>query len=178
MLSAVLFTAITLAKAVRSDRVIRAIPNTPALIGEGIAGLFASNAVFQEDRAAVERVLEPTGETLWVDQEADLDAVTALSGSGPAYVFLFLEAMVNAAVDMGLRADQGRRLAEATFKGAAALSGASHHETLKDLRARVTSKGGTTHAALCVLEEAGLKGVVVSAVRAAQMRARELAAGG
>ena len=162
-----------IARATGSERVVRAMPNTPALIGEGIAGLFARAAVTAGDRAAIERVLAPTGETLWVAQEADLDAVTALSGSGPAYVFFFLEAMMQAAADMGLDPAQGRRLAEATFKGATALARASD-EPPATLRARVTSKGGTTYAAITAMEAAGVKPAIVAALRAAQARANEL----
>jgi pyrroline-5-carboxylate reductase len=162
-----------IARASGSERVVRAMPNTPALIGEGIAGLFARAAVTSDDRAAVERVLAPTGETLWVAQESDLDAVTALSGSGPAYVFFFLEAMMQAAADMGLSPEQGRRLAQATFKGATALARASE-EAPETLRARVTSKGGTTHAAITSMEAAGVKPAIVAALRAAQARAKAL----
>jgi pyrroline-5-carboxylate reductase len=162
-----------IARATGSERVVRAMPNTPALIGEGIAGLFARAAVTPADRGLIERVLAPTGETLWVAQEADLDAVTALSGSGPAYVFFFLEAMAQAAADMGLSAEQGRRLAEATFKGATALARASD-ETPETLRSRVTSKGGTTYAAISAMEASGVKPAIVAALRAAQVRAREL----
>ena len=161
------------AHATGSQRVVRAMPNTPALIGEGIAGLFARTAVTADDRAAIERVLAPTGETLWVARENDLDAVTALSGSGPAYVFFFLEAMMQAAADMGLDPAQGRRLAQATFKGATALARASD-ETPETLRSRVTSKGGTTHAAITAMEAAGVKPAIVAALRAAQARAKEL----
>jgi pyrroline-5-carboxylate reductase len=163
----------SIAHATGSERVVRAMPNTPALIGEGIAGLFARAAVTAADRAAIETVLAPTGETLWVAQEADLDAVTALSGSGPAYVFFFLEAMMQAAADMGLGAEQGRRLAQATFKGATSLARASD-EAPETLRARVTSKGGTTYAAITAMEAAGVKPAIVQALRAAQARAREL----
>ena len=162
-----------LARATGSERIVRAMPNTPALIGEGIAGLFARAAVTADDRAAIERVMAPTGETLWVAQEGDLDAVTALSGSGPAYVFFFLEAMMQAAADMGLSAEQGRRLAQATFKGATALARASD-EPPETLRARVTSKGGTTHAAITSMEAAGVKPAIVQALRAAQARAKTL----
>jgi len=162
-----------IARATGGERVVRAMPNTPALIGEGIAGLFARAAVTPADRAAVERVLAPTGETLWVAQESDLDAVTALSGSGPAYVFFFLEAMMQAALAMGLDEAQGRRLAQATFKGATALARASD-ETPATLRSRVTSKGGTTHAAITSMEAAGVKPAIVAALRAAQARATEL----
>ena len=156
-----------------SERVVRSMPNTPALIGEGIAGLFARAAVTAADRAAVERVLAPTGETLWVAQESDLDAVTALSGSGPAYVFFFLEAMMRAAADMGLDPEQGRRLAQATFKGATALARASD-EPPETLRARVTSKGGTTYAAITAMESADVKAKFKAAIRAAHQRAAEL----
>src|SRR5262245_42734793 len=97
-----------------STRVVRAMPNTPALIGQGITGLFALPAVNAAERETVQALLAPTGATLWVAQEADLDAVTALSGSGPAYVFYFIEAMVEAAQRLGLSAEQGRQLALAT----------------------------------------------------------------
>jgi len=162
-----------IARATGSERVVRAMPNTPALIGEGIAGLFARTAVTARDQATIKALLASTGETLFVEHEADLDAVTAISGSGPAYVFFFLEAMALAAADMGLSAEQGRRLAEATFKGATALARASQ-ETPETLRARVTSEGGTTHAAISVLEVAGVKQTIIAAVLAAQMRAHEL----
>ena len=160
-------------RATGSERVVRSMPNTPALIGEGIAGLFARAAVSDADRAAVEAVLAPTGESLWVADEADLDAVTALSGSGPAYVFFFVEAMMQAAVAMGLDAGQGRRLALATFKGATSLARASD-DPPETLRARVTSKGGTTHAAITAMEAAGVKPAIVQAVLAAQARAKAL----
>jgi pyrroline-5-carboxylate reductase len=162
-----------IAAATGSQRVVRAMPNTPALIGEGIAGLFALDAVTPVDRATVEAVLAPTGDTLWVAHEKDLDAVTALSGSGPAYVFFFIEAMTQAAADMGLDAAQGRRLALATFKGATALAIASG-EPPETLRARVTSRGGTTHAAVTAMEAAGVKPAIVQALRAAQARAVEM----
>ncbi len=163
----------SIARATGSERVVRAMPNTPALIGEGIAGLFARAAVTADDRATIEAVLAPTGETLWVAQESDLDAVTALSGSGPAYVFFFIEAMMQAAADMGLDAGQGRRLALATFKGATSLARASD-EPPETLRARVTSKGGTTYAAITSMETAGVKPAIVQALRAAQARAKEM----
>jgi pyrroline-5-carboxylate reductase len=154
-------------------RVVRAMPNTPALIGRGIAGLFASEGVSAEQRAAVEALFAPTGRTLWVAREQDLDAVTALSGSGPAYVFYLLEAMVQAGVELGLPAAQARELAIATFDGAAALAGASA-ETPQTLRAQVTSKGGTTHAAISVLDQADVQASFVRALHAAAARAREL----
>jgi pyrroline-5-carboxylate reductase len=160
-------------RATGAQRVVRAMPNTPALIGQGIAGLFARDAVTSDERRQVEAVLAPTGRTLWVAREADLDAVTALSGSGPAYVFYFVEAMVQAALEMGLSAEQGKQLALATFTGAAALAQASD-DPPELLRERVTSRGGTTHAALRSLEESGVKTAFVKALKAAQQRAREL----
>ncbi len=162
-----------IARATGTQRVVRAMPNTPALIGQGIAGLYARESVTAPERAQVEAVLASTGRTLWVAREADLDSVTALSGSGPAYVFYFVEAMVQAAQDMGLTADQGKQLALATFAGATALAQASA-ESPGVLRERVTSKGGTTHAALLALEAGGVQAVIIKALKAAQQRAREL----
>jgi pyrroline-5-carboxylate reductase len=162
-----------IAKATGSDRVVRSMPNTPALIGQGIAGLYARPGVTAADRALVEQVLAPTGATLWVGDEADLDAVTALSGSGPAYVYYFVEAMMQAAVEMGLSDAQGRELALATFAGATALA-QQGDEAPSVLRERVTSKGGTTHAAITSLDADRVKAAFVKAMKAAQQRAKEL----
>jgi pyrroline-5-carboxylate reductase len=162
-----------LCRALRTERVVRAMPNTPALIGQGISALYAPAAVSTAERAQTERVLQATGSTLWVDAEVDLDAVTALSGSGPAYVFYFIEAMMQAAVEMGLSVEVGRRLALATFSGATALAQASP-ETPATLRDRVTSKGGTTQAALQYMQKHSVKAAFVQALKAAQRRAREL----
>jgi len=162
-----------IARASGSERVVRAMPNTPALIGQGISGLYARVAVSAAERTQVAAVLAPTGQTLWVDREEDLDAVTALSGSGPAYVFYFIEAMMTAAQQMGLSAPQGKQLALATFAGATQLA-ATSDEPPQVLRERVTSKGGTTHAALTSLEAAGVKDAFIRALAAAQQRAREL----
>ena len=156
-----------------TERVVRSMPNTPALIGRGIAGLFGRPAASDADRAMVESVLAPTGECVWVSREDDLDAVTALSGSGPAYVFYFVEAMMQAAAEMGLSEAQGRQLALATFSGAAALAQGSA-DAPSVLRERVTSKGGTTHAAIAALEAAGVKEAFVRALHAARVRAKEL----
>jgi pyrroline-5-carboxylate reductase len=129
--------------------------------------------VTRADRALVEEVLAPTGQTLWVDKEADLDAVTALSGSGPAYVFYFVEAMMQGAREMGLTEQQGKQLAIATFAGATELAQRSDDPPAV-LRERVTSKGGTTYAALTSLEEAGVKQAFINALKAARHRATEL----
>jgi pyrroline-5-carboxylate reductase len=159
--------------ATQGHRVVRAMPNTPAFIGRGIAGLFATAATSAEDRISVEQVLAPTGTTLWVQREADLDAVTALSGSGPAYVYYFLEAMIQAAGEMGLTTEQGRLLAIQTFAGATALASQST-ESLATLRERVTSRGGTTYAALMSLDKDAVKAAFVRALHAARKRAEEL----
>ena len=163
----------SLVEATGTERVVRAMPNTPALIGQGIAGLFARAAASAADRVEAETVLAPTGQVLWVAREADLDAVTALSGSGPAYVFYFIEAMMQAGVEMGLSPEQGKCLALATFAGATALAAASNDPPAL-LRERVTSRGGTTHAALSSLEADGVKAAFVKALKAARQRALEL----
>ena len=165
----------TIVAATGSPRVVRAMPNTPALIGRGIAALYARAEVDAAGRAQAEQVLAATGSTLWVAREADLDAVTALSGSGPAYVFFFLEAMVQAGTEMGLPADQSRQLAQETFAGAAALAMQSS-DSPATLRERVTSKGGTTHAAITSLEASGVKAAFVQALHAARRRAAKLGA--
>lgn len=162
-----------IAQASGSTRVVRAMPNTPALIGRGIAGLYARPEVSAAERAEVEALLAPTGQTLWVAHEQDLDAVTAISGSGPAYVFYVVEAMIAAGVEMGLAPEQARRLALATFDGAAALAVQSG-DAPAVLRERVTSKGGTTFAALQSLQADGVQAAFVRAVKAAGARAREL----
>lgn len=158
-----------------SQRIVRAMPNTPALIGQGITGLFARAGVSQADRQWVDSVVSVTGQHFWLEDESKLDAVTAISGSGPAYVFYFLEAMVQAALDMGLSDDEARSLATATFAGSTALAAAST-EPLALLRDRVTSKGGTTYAALTHMEGANIKAEFVTAMRAAQARAKEMGA--
>jgi pyrroline-5-carboxylate reductase len=158
---------------VGTDRVVRCMPNTPALVGQGITGLFACPSVTPADQKLVEQVIGTTGQFIWVQQESQLDAVTALSGSGPAYVFYFLEAMTEAGLGMGLSAEQAYQLAVATFSGASSLA-ASSYETPEVLRQRVTSKGGTTYAALTAMEAAGIKPAFVKAMQAAEQRAREL----
>jgi pyrroline-5-carboxylate reductase len=149
------------------------MPNTPALIGQGMTALFARPAASADDRATVEQVLRPTGELLWVEREELLDAVTALSGSGPAYVFFFIEAMTAAAIEMGLSAGQAQRLAIGTFAGASALAQRSD-EPPAVLRERVTSKGGTTHAAITSMQSDAVDALFAKALRAARDRAKEL----
>jgi len=156
-----------------TERIVRSMPNTPALVGKGMTALYARPGVGAPDKTQVERVIATTGEYLWVDEERHLDAVTALSGSGPAYVFYFLEAMVRAGGEMGLPPEQARRLAVATFAGASELARASS-EPLQVLRERVTSKGGTTYAALASLEGDKVQASFVKALHAACRRAGEL----
>ncbi len=158
---------------VGTDRVVRCMPNTPALVGQGMTALYPCPTVTEEDKALVAQVVGTTGQYLWVAQESQLDAVTALSGSGPAYVFYFLEAMTEAGVGMGLSPAQAYQLAVATFSGAASLAAAST-ETPEVLRQRVTSKGGTTYAALTAMESSGVKPAFIQAMQAAELRAREL----
>ena len=163
----------SIARWLDTERIVRAMPNTPALIGQGITALFARPAVTGADRQAVEAVIATTGEHLWLDDEKQLDAVTALSGSGPAYVFYFIEAMIQAGMDMGLDRAQAHQLAVATFVGASALAHASQ-EPPDVLRDRVTSRGGTTYAALSAMEKMGIKQQFMRAIDAARQRAGEL----
>ena len=156
-----------------TQRIVRAMPNTPALVGLGMTGLMARAAVSADDRALVERVVCTTGELVWVNVESDLDAVTAISGSGPAYVFYFLEAMRDAGAKMGLAPEVAQQLAIGTFLGAATLAQRSS-DPLQTLRERVTSKGGTTYAAITSMESAGVKTKFEEALFAAQKRAEEL----
>jgi len=163
----------TIAGWLGTQRIVRAMPNTPALVGQGQTALFARLAVSAADRLTVELVMEPTGEFLWLSEEAQLDAVTALSGSGPAYVFYFIEAMIDAGADMGLNREQARQLAVGTFVGASILA-RDAAEPPGVLRERVTSRGGTTHAALMSLEQDDVKARFMRAIGAARARAREL----
>ena len=156
-----------------TERIVRSMPNTPALIGKGMTALYARDAVTPGDKLAVESVIETTGEFVWLDDEAQLDAVTALSGSGPAYVFYFIEAMVEAGMAMGLSREQAHKLAVGTFVGSSALANASD-EPPETLRARVTSKGGTTYAAITSMEQDNVKNLFMRAMHAAKQRAREL----
>ncbi len=153
--------------------IVRVMPNTPALIGSGASGLFANARVDAAQRDMAESILRAVGVTVWVDAEQGIDAVTALSGSGPAYFFLVMEALIDAAVDAGLTVEQARLLTLETAVGAAkmALEG---EEGPAVLRQRVTSPGGTTEAAVKVMEDAGIRGIFNQAIAAAARRAREL----
>lgn len=155
------------------ERIVRAMPNTPALVLAGITGLYAARSVDANDRNRAEQVMNAAGDTLWVDREEQLDAITAVSGSGPAYVFYFIEALQQAATDLGFDAATARRLALQTFSGAVTLARESADDPAV-LRARVTSKGGTTERALQELERSAVATAIVRAVRGAAERSREL----
>lgn len=152
---------------------VRSMPNTPALIGAGIAGLCAAPTVDREGRETAEKILRAVGSVLWVDDESLMDVVTAVSGSGPAYVFYFIEAIQKAGAELGLPADTARRLAVETFVGAARLAEASS-EPVDELRMRVTSKGGTTAAAIEAFNTQGVDAGIAAGVAAAAARGREL----
>ena len=154
-------------------RIVRVMPNTPALALAGVSGLHAGRAVNAAGRAAAERVLGAVGKTLWLEREDDLDAVTAVSGSGPAYVYYFIEALERAARELGLAADAAHILSLETFAGAVKLA-AQAGEPPETLRSRVTSKGGTTERALASLDADRVKDAIVRAVKAAAERSREL----
>jgi len=154
-------------------RLLRCMPNTPALIGMGVAALYAAPGVTAAERGRAQTVLEAVGRTVWVEDEALLDPVTAVSGSGPAYVFYFIEAMEEAARSLGLAPEVARTLVVETVRGAAELAARSD-EPAATLRERVTSKGGTTEAALASMNRDGVKDALVRAVQAASARGREL----
>jgi len=154
-------------------RIVRAMPNTPALVNAGIAGLWAAPAVGDVARERAADVLRAGGAVVWFDDESSLDAVTAVSGSGPAYVFYLLEAMEQAGVAVGLAAADARKLAYATVAGSVALARASDADPAT-LRAQVTSKGGTTARAVDTLDARGVKDAFVAAIRAAASRATEM----
>jgi pyrroline-5-carboxylate reductase len=177
---------ISVAAGIRADRlqhwlgkgiaVVRAMPNRPALIGAGASGLYADASVAAASRQLAEQVLGSTGLIVWVNHEDDIDAVTALSGSGPAYFFRLAELMAAAGVELGLDAQVARQLAAQTLAGAGQLVAAETQPDLARMRAEVTSKGGTTEAALNSFASQGFDRLVAAAMAAAAQRSRELAA--
>jgi len=154
---------------------VRCMPNRPALIGAGITALFAAAEVPAASRAAADRILAACGPTVWVPEESQLDVVTAVSGSGPAYVFLLIECLESAGIELGLDPATARRLAVETAHGAGRMA-AESPDSPAELRAQVTSKGGTTAAALQVLDTAGVRAIFAAAVAAGARRSSELAA--
>ncbi len=155
------------------DKLVRAMPNTPALIGAGVTGLYALPSVSEAERLGAERIMNAVGSSLWVSEEEQIDAVTALSGSGPAYVFYFIEALQQVAAELGFSARQARHLSIETVLGSAKLAALSE-EPASVLRERVTSKGGTTEAALSEMNRLGLKEAIVAGVKAAHARSGEI----
>lgn len=154
-------------------RVVRTMPNTPALIGAGITGLCADPSVDHEGRDVADRILAAVGRTVWIEDEAQMDAVTAVSGSGPAYVFYFIEALEAAAQKLGFSDEAARLLAIETFLGASRLAAGSP-DPVTVLRQRVTSKGGTTEAALAAFDVEAVRTGIERGVFAAAARGREL----
>ena len=163
----------SIARWLSTERVVRAMPNTPALIGRGITALYARPGVTENEQYQVGQIIRTTGEFLWVDAEEKLDAVTAISGSGPAYVYYFMEAMTAAGAGMGLTREQAYKLTVSTFIGASELAHSSN-EPPEILRQRVTSKGGTTHSAITAMDESGIKARFQHALNAAYHRSQEL----
>ena len=155
------------------QQLVRCMPNTPALIGAGITGLFAETAVGREGRETAEKIMRAVGNTLWIESEAQMDAVTAVSGSGPAYVFYFIEALEQSAQALGFDAATARLLAVETFVGASRLA-EQGNVPVSVLRERVTSKGGTTEAALTSFDASGINAAIQKGVEAAVARGRQL----
>jgi pyrroline-5-carboxylate reductase len=156
------------------SKLVRCMPNTPALVGAGVTGMLALDGATVDDRALAETMLASVGKVVWVKDDAAIDAVTALSGSGPAYVFLFIEALIAGGQAVGLTADQARDLALGTLAGASKLA-VEAEDPPSVLREKVTSKGGTTAAALQVFNDGDFMGLVARAMAAASRRSRELA---
>jgi pyrroline-5-carboxylate reductase len=157
-----------------SNRYIRCMPNTPALIGRGVTALYADLPSNHPDKTIAQSIMDCVGKSLWLTREEDMDAVTAVSGSGPAYVFRMIEAMQDAALALGLSAEDSRLLVIETLRGASELA---HQSTLApaQLREQVTSKGGTTAAALAVFEAEDFGGLIKRALSGAAARSAELA---
>lgn len=156
-----------------SVHLVRTMPNTPALVRQGITGLYAPAGTPAAACELAQYILDAAGETVWLQSEAQMDAVTALSGSGPAYFFLLTEALREAGERLGLEKDTAARLARQTFIGSAAIAAPSEHDVTQ-LRAQVTSKGGTTEAAVQSLEASGLRAIFQQALAAAAKRGAEL----
>lgn len=165
--------AADLARWLGTQNIVRTMPNTPALERKGMTGLYALPEVSAKNKGSAQKILNAVGSVLWLEQESDLDAVTAVSGSGPAYVFYFIEAMQQAARELGLTETQAQQLVFETFAGATALAKASPDD-VSVLRARVTSKNGTTERALLSMEADQVKQHIIKAVHAAAARSKEM----
>lgn len=163
----------TLHSLLKHDAIVRVMPNTPAQVGQGMSVWTATREVSQSQREATATILQALGKEIHVDEERYLDMATAISGSGPGYVLLFLEALIDAGVHIGLSRPQAEAMARQTLLGTALLAEESEHHPA-ELRNMVTSPGGTTAEAILVLEEAGLRGALTNAVIAAYERSKEL----
>ena len=164
---------VDIAKQLGHARIVRAMPNTPALIQKGITGLYAGQHVNQQDIQLIDLVCQSIGTSLWVNQEVLLDAVTAISGSGPAYVFSMIEHLTNSGIQLGLTAEQAKLFATHTVIGAGQLA-LSSADSASQLREKVTSKGGTTFAALEILNQRSWGLALEDAVKAATQRAKDM----
>jgi pyrroline-5-carboxylate reductase len=153
--------------------IIRCMPNTPALVQSGVTGLFANTEVTDAQRLLADDILSSVGTAIWIENESLLDAVTAISGSGPAYFFYLIEAMIDAGQTLGLSETQSRQLTIATATGAAKLISSSD-QTAHALRLAVTSKGGTTEAAINTLQEHDMKNIIELAIKNAAIRSHQL----
>ena len=157
-----------------AGRISRCMPNTPALVGEGMTGLYTNTeAGLAEGKALAEQVMSSVGQCVWVENESDLDVITAISGSGPAYFFLFIESLTDAAIALGMNSESARKLALQTALGASRLASLSS-EDAATLRKNVTSPGGTTEKAIQALEASDIRGIVAQATQAAARRSVEL----
>lgn len=157
----------------QDTRLIRIMPNTPALSQAGMSGVFAGHGVTASDKAITERILQAIGDFVWVDEESDMDGITAISGSGPAYVFYFMESLQAAARAQGFNPEIARKLAYQTFAGAVKLALESPDD-IATLRQKVTSKGGTTERAINAFENCQLRAAIIAAASAAAARSKEL----
>ena len=162
-----------LSRWLNSARVVRAMPNTPAMIGKGVSGLYAPDDVDAEDRAAASAILQAVGQVQWLSAEVGIDDITCISGSGPAYVFYFVESMIQAACEVGFSAEDARNLVLATFEGAVDLARQSPL-AVSDLRLNVTSKGGTTERAIARFEQEGVKQAIVAGAMDCRARSIEM----
>lgn len=162
-----------LARWLGSERLIRVMPNTPAMVGKGVSGLYAAANVGEADRDAATRIMQAVGTTTWLQQESGIDDITSVSGSGPAYVFYFIESMIEAAVQAGFSDDEARRLVIATFDGAVELARQSPLP-VATLRQNVMSKGGTTERAIFRFEAEGVKQAIIAGAMDCRARSVEM----
>lgn len=163
----------TLSRWLNTTRIVRVMPNTPAMIGKGISGLYASAGLRESDRQRVDVIMSAVGSIIWLDNEEKIDDITCLSGSGPAYVFYFIESMLEAAQQIGFDPVSARQVVLATFEGAIELAKISEG-TIAQLRSHVTSKGGATERAIARFEQDGVKPIIIAGIKDCHARAIEM----